>query len=80
MCNFMATFSTFTNSTGYLLHVIANMDEMSLTFDMPPNRTINNLGEKTIKICTTVNEKNCITVVLTCAVTGHFAYCLFAHV
>ena len=38
-----------------------------LTFEMPPNRTICNSGEKTIKICTTGNEKNRITVLLACA-------------
>ena len=43
---------------GYLFHLIANMDETPLTFDMPPNRTINNMGEKTIKTRTTGNEKN----------------------
>ena len=46
------------------------MDETPLTFDMPPNRTINNTGEKTIKIRTTGNEKNRVTVVLTCAGDG----------
>ena len=43
---------------GYPLHLIANMDETPLTFNMPPNCTINNTGEKTIKIRTTGNEKN----------------------
>ena len=33
------------------------MDETPLTFDMPPNRTINDMGEKTIKIRTTGNEE-----------------------
>ena len=55
---------------SYPLHVIANMDETPLTFDMPPNRTINSSGEKTIKIRTTGNEKNRIIVVLTCAGDG----------
>ena len=40
------------------------MDETPLTFDMPPNHTVNNTGEKTIKIRTTGNEKNRVTVVL----------------
>lgn len=35
---------------NYPLHVIANMDETPLTFDMLPNHTINEKGEKTIKI------------------------------
>ena len=55
---------------SYPLHVIANMDETPLTFDMPPNRTINSSGEKMIKIRTTGNEKNHITVLLTCAGDG----------
>ena len=55
---------------SYPLHVIANMDETPLTFDMSPNRTINISGEKTVKIRTTGNEKNRITVVLTCAGDG----------
>jgi len=46
------------------------MDETPLTFDMPPNRTINNMGEKTIKIRTTGNEKNRVTVVLACCGDG----------
>jgi len=54
----------------YPLHVIANMDETPLTFDMPPDRTIHNTGEKTIKIRTMGNKKNCVTVVLTCAGDG----------
>ena len=48
------------------LHLIANMDETPLTFDMPPNRTINKTGEKTVKIRTTGNENNRVTVVLAC--------------
>ena len=55
---------------GYLFHLIANMDETPLTFDMPPNRTINNMGEKTIKIRTTGNEKNRVTLVLACCGDG----------
>ena len=46
------------------------MDETPLTFDMPPNRTVNNTGEKTIKIRTTGNEKNRVTVVLACCGDG----------
>ena len=52
---------------NYPLHAIANMDEMQLTFGMPPIRTINNTREKAIKIRTTGNKKNCVTVVLACA-------------
>lgn len=55
---------------GYSLHLLANMDETPLTFDMPPNCTINNMGEKTIKIRPTGNEKNQVTVVLACCRDG----------
>ena len=55
---------------GYPLHFIANMDETPLMFDMPPNRTINNTGEKTVKIRTTGNEKNRVTVMLACCRDG----------
>ena len=49
---------------SYLLHLIANMGETPPTFDMPPNRAINNTGEKTTKMRTTGNEKNRVVVVL----------------
>ena len=52
---------------NYPLRVIANMEETPQTFDMPPNRTINNTGEKAIKIRMTGNEKNRNTVMLICA-------------
>ena len=55
---------------NYPLHLIANMDETPLTFDMPLNRTINSIGEKTVRIRTTGNEKNRVTVVLACAGDG----------
>ena len=55
---------------NYPLHLIANMDKTPLTFDMPSNCTINNIGEKTVKIRTTRNEKNRVTVVLACAGDG----------
>ena len=55
---------------NFPLHLIANMDETPLTFDMPPNRTVNNTGEKTIKIRTTGNEKNRVTVALACCSDG----------
>ena len=58
------------NEHNYLLHLTANMDETPLTFDMPPNRTINSIGEKTVKIRPTGNEKNRVTVVLACAGDG----------
>ena len=55
---------------NYPLHLIPNMDKTPLIFDMPPNRTIHQTGEKTVKIRTTGNEKNRVTVVLTCCADG----------
>lgn len=46
------------------------MDKTPLTFDVPPNQTIHNMEEKMIKTGTTGNEKNRITVALTCAGDG----------
>ena len=43
---------------------IGNMDETLLNSDMPPSRTVNPAGEKTVLIKTTGNEKNNFTVVL----------------
>ena len=43
---------------NYPLHLNANLDEIPLTFDSPPNRTINSVAEKFAKIRTTGNEKN----------------------
>ena len=55
---------------SYPLHGFANMDETTLTFDMPPCRTINSSRVNTIKIRTRGNGKNRILFVLTCAGDG----------
>ena len=55
---------------NYPLHLVANMDESPIQFDMPSNRTVSTIGEKTVKIRTTGNEKNCLTVILACAGDG----------
>ena len=46
---------------------ILNMDETPVWFDMAENFTIDQIGEKTVHIRSTENEKNRFTVVLTCA-------------
>ena len=53
---------------GYKLQQLGNMDETPMNFDMPPSRTVNPIGEKSILIKTTGNEKNHFTVVLACLV------------
>lgn len=50
-------------------HII-NMDEVPLSFDCPPTRTVHKSGEKTITISTTGHEKSCFTCVLACTATG----------
>ena len=42
----------------YEMQHIGNMDETPTKFDMPPSRTVHPVGEKTILIKTTGNEKN----------------------
>ena len=54
----------------YSLQQIGNMDETPMNFDMPPSRTVNTAGEKSILIKTTGNEKNHFTVVLACLANG----------
>ena len=46
---------------------IFNMDETPVWFDMAGNFTINPIGDKTVHIRGTGNEKNRFTVVLICA-------------
>ncbi|GBB86780.1 hypothetical protein RclHR1_01320015 [Rhizophagus clarus] len=52
------------------LNSIYNMDKTPIWFDMAGNMTINNKGDKTVHICTTGNDKNWFTVVLTCSADG----------
>lgn len=55
---------------NYPLHLVANMDESPIQFDIPSNRTVSTISQKTVKIQTTGNEKNCLTVILACAGDG----------
>ena len=48
----------------YLLQLVASMYESPIQIDMPSNQTVSKTGEKTVKIQTTGNEKNCLMVVL----------------
>lgn len=58
------------NINKYEMQQIGNMDETPMNFDMPPSRTVHPVGEKTIMIKTTGNEKNHFTVVLACLADG----------
>jgi len=54
----------------YPLGLIGNMDETPMTFDLPSNTTVDEMGTKTVSIRTTGHEKTNFTVVLTCMADG----------
>lgn len=52
---------------------ITNVDEVSLTFDIPVNPTVERTGTSNLAVgylYTTGNEKSCLTVVLGCQADG----------
>jgi transposase-like protein len=49
---------------------IGNMDETPMCFDMPGNRTLDKVGNKTVFVRTTGHEKTHFTVVLCCLADG----------
>jgi len=46
------------------------MDETTVTFDMPENRTVAPVGDKTVLVKTSGHEKTHFTVVLACMADG----------
>ena len=50
------------------------MDETPVYFDMAGNFTINVIGDKTVHVRGTGNEKNRFTIVLTCAAGKFFFF------
>ncbi|GFX09974.1 pogo transposable element with KRAB domain [Trichonephila clavipes] len=54
----------------YSLKNIINMDEVPLTFDCQPNRTVDTCGVKTVSVTTTGQEKTHFTVMLACCADG----------
>ncbi|GBC04201.1 hypothetical protein RclHR1_05570002 [Rhizophagus clarus] len=54
----------------YSLAYISNMDKMPVSFDLPSNTTIDELGARSVSIHTTGHEKANFTVVLTCMADG----------
>ena len=46
------------------------MNETSVSFDLPSNTTIDELGTRTVSIHTTGHERTNFTVVLTCMADG----------
>ena len=53
---------------NFELSQIANMDEATLTFDVPSNKTVDVQGAKTMDVKTSGHEKTHFTVVLACCV------------
>ena len=49
---------------------LGNMDEVSVSFDIPDTRTVDEKGKKDILIKTTGNEKYNFTVILTVTADG----------
>ena len=70
----MAAFRLFTEEQirehGIAPFNIVNMDEVPLTFDLPLQRTVATVGESTVNLRTTGNEKTHFTCVLACTATG----------
>jgi transposase-like protein len=50
--------------------LIGNMDEVPMSFDAPPNRTVDAVGVKSVNVVTTGHEKTHFTVVLSCLGDG----------
>ena len=54
----------------YPLSLIGNMDETPVFFDLPSNRTVDEVGAKTVNVRTTGHEKTHFTTVLACMADG----------
>lgn len=54
----------------YPLKYIGNMDETPVSFDLPANTTVDELGARSVSIRTTGHERANFTVVLTCMADG----------
>ena len=55
---------------NYPLTFIGNMDETPMTFDLPYNTTIDEVGTRSVSIHITGHERTSFTVVLTCMADG----------
>ena len=63
---------------NYLLHLIVNMEAL-LTFNIPPNCTINNTAEKALKICTKGKPEelsySCVGLLWKCLISAFIHKC-----
>ena len=55
---FQRTIIKMRQQNNYQIGAIGNKDETPMNIDMPPSRSVNAVGEKTVLIKTTGNEKN----------------------
>ncbi|CAG8661263.1 11177_t:CDS:2, partial [Paraglomus occultum] len=62
--------TTYVTAAEQLSLSVCNMDETPLTFDLPNNNTIDNVGARTVSIRTTGHERSSFTVVLSCMADG----------
>lgn len=58
------------NEKNFKPSQLINMDEVPLTFDCPPSRTVTSTGENSVFISTTGHEKTSFTCVLSCTASG----------
>ena len=77
--NFQQFVNRLRAEKSYELTNILNMDETPVWFDMAGNFTIDKVGEKTIHIRGTGNEKNRFTVVLTVAAGRNHFYSTYQY-
>ncbi|GFT17196.1 hypothetical protein TNCV_4739071 [Trichonephila clavipes] len=66
--NFLTFCKQIIVENNFTEDLIFNMDEVPLSFDIPPTRTVD--GASSIPINTTGNERTSFTVVLCCAANG----------
>ncbi|GFW45265.1 pogo transposable element with KRAB domain [Trichonephila clavipes] len=68
--NFLTSCKQIIVENNFTEDLIFNMDEVPLSFDIPPTRTVDVQGASSIPINTTGNERTSFTVVLCCAANG----------
>ncbi|GFV73560.1 pogo transposable element with KRAB domain [Trichonephila clavipes] len=68
--DFLTFYKQIIVENNFTEDLIFNMDEVPLSFDIPPTRTVDVQGASSIPINTTGNERTSFTVVLCCAANG----------
>ena len=68
--NFIEYTRNLISKYKFAQYEIINMDEVPVSFDIPPNRTVEQVGTQSVNITTTGHERNSFTVVLACSADG----------